>query len=559
MTLKADISTHHPISLVLMKQFLPLKIKIINNMCLKKLFLLSILMTVSIFSSYGTSVSVSGNVSGNWTADTVLVEGNLLVPFNEALIISPGTFIQFQSYYRIDVDGRIYAAGLASDTILFTIRDTSNFYAQSQGRGGWSGIRFRNTGQLQDSSVFEFCRFEFSKATDDSANSYGGAVLTHQFHKLRLSNCLFYNNYSFYSGGAVYLNNSNAVVENCCFRNNYSGNTGTVYGYGGGICSMYSSPVVKRNQFYANSSTGVGGAVSFDSSNPVFEMNVMRYNYSALGGALGILRSAPTATFSNNLISENEALFFGGGMCCIRSFPVLSNFTITGNEAAYAGGFYCNDSAAPSMYNSIICGNTGFGMSVYIWDIYSAPNFYYCDIEGDTSGFEGSGAHLGYHGEYFNNSNTDPMLSYSDYFPYQLLPGSPCIDSGTPDAGFLALPATDITGAPRIENSRIDIGTYEFGATTDDSFPNLPVNIESYPNPFSNTTTVKFAQILNEPGELIIYNAMGTEITKQLLIAGQSTYFWNGCNANGSKVSSGIYILQFNVAGKLNKAKIIKQ
>jgi len=151
--------------------------------------LLSALFCVN---SNATSVTVSGNVTGSWTADTVLVEGNLVIPQGETLDISPGTFIQFQSYYRIDVHGSIKAIGLPGDTILFTIRDTSNFMAQTQGRGGWSGIRFRQVANTEDSSVFSYCRFEFSKATEDSANSYGGAIFAHAFDKLRIVNCLFY-------------------------------------------------------------------------------------------------------------------------------------------------------------------------------------------------------------------------------------------------------------------------------------------------------------------------------------------------------------------------------
>jgi len=362
-----------------------------------KFFVASLLFLFGMSEAFSTSITVSGNVNGTWTSDTVLVEGNLLIQSGELLIISPGTVVQFQSYYRFDVQGRVLAEGIPGDSIVFTIRDTSNFYEQSQGRGGWSGIRFRNLASQEDSSVFSFCRFEFSKATEDSLNCFGGAILSHGFDKLSFTNCLFFHNYSFYSGGAVYLNESDARIESCIFRGNYSGNTGTVYGYGGGVCSMKSSPVIAKNEFYNNSSTGVGGAASFDNSDPVFEYNIMQYNYSGLGGALGVLRSSPVATLSNNLITHNTALFFGGGVCCIRSFPVFSNLTIANNTASYAGGFYCNDSASPSMYNSVIWGNSGLGISVYIWDIYSAPNFYYSDIEGDTTGFEGSGAHLGYH------------------------------------------------------------------------------------------------------------------------------------------------------------------
>ncbi len=511
------------------------------------------------FESLATSVTVSGTVNGLWTADTVLVEGNLVIQPGELLVITPGTMVQFQSYYRIDVQGRIMATGTESDSILFTIRDTSNFYAQLQGRGGWSGIRFRQPAAGEDSSVFSYCRFEFSKATEDSINCYGGALFAHDFNKLRIGNCLFFNNYSFYSGGAVYLNNSDAGIEKCIFINNFSGNTGTVYGYGGGICSMNSSPVIRNNEFYKNSSTGVGGAVSFDNCNPIFESNVMQFNFSALGGALGVLRSSPSHTLSNNLVTNNSALFFGGGICCIRSFPVFSNLTISNNDAAYAGGFYCNDSASPIMYNSIIWGNTGFGASVYIWDIFSAPSFYYSDIEGDTTGFEGSGAHQGYHGQYLYNINENPYYIESGLFPFQLLATSPCINSGTPDAGFLNLPPTDLVGAPRIENTCIDMGAYEFNGTTAIKSMNTVIgSLKIYPNPFVISTNLSIPVHSEFNKNVIITDMQGRRVRQLVLISNEFSISWDGCDEYGNQVPKGVYHVVVKTENEIYYGKAIK-
>jgi len=524
-----------------------------------KTFLILIFIAVTCFETLATSVTVSGNVNGSWTADTVLVEGNLTVLQGEILVISSGTFIQFQSYYRIEVKGRIMANGLPGDTIIFTIRDTSNFNAQTQGRGGWSGIRFKQIESTEDSSIFSYCRFEFSKATEDSANCYGGAILAHDFDKLSIVNCMFFNNYSYYSGGAVYLRNSDVRIENCVFTDNYSGNTGTIFGYGGGICSMNSSPVIVNNQFYKNTSTGVGGAVSFDNSDPAFDNNTMQYNFSGLGGAMGVLRSYPSRTMSNNLVINNGALFFGGGICCIRSFPVFSNFTVSGNDAAYAGGFYCNDSASPSMYNSIIWGNNGLGVSVYIWDVNSAPNFFYCNIEGDTAGFEGSGGQQGYHGQYLNNMNVNPDFIGNGLFPFQLLATSPCIDEGTPDAAFLNLPALDLAGAARIVNSRIDMGVYEFNGTTSIRTKNeISENLSVFPNPFVQTLSISVPGMVGTNAEISIIDIQGRLIFQKKISLNQLPLHWDGCNNEGNTVPKGVYLIKATTAGKSYFAKVIK-
>jgi hypothetical protein len=497
-------------------------------------------------SASASSITVSDQVSGNWSADTVFVTGNLIVPENEILTIQPGTRIEFESYYRLDVMGCMHALGESGDSILFTIRDTSNFYSQTSGRGGWSGIRFLNNSPTNDSSIFTFCRFEFSKAAEDSANCYGGAIQLIKFGKVRFSGCLFYHNYSFYSGGAIYLRYADARIENCTFTGNYSGNTSTVYGYGGAICSMYSSPEVNSNSFYSNSSTGVGGAVSFDYSDPVFNNNRMMNNFSALGGAFGVLRSSPTQTMANNLVANNSSLFFGGGVCCIRSFPVFSNLTICGNSSAYGGGFYCNDSAVPNMYNSIIYNNSGFGTSVYIWDIFSSPGFYYCNIEGDTSGFEGSGGHEGYHGEYINNINLEPSFYENGPHPFQLISGSPCIDSGSPDTAALNLPASDISGGPRIYNDRIDMGAYEYNGTTgtrkfkDES---ITRNVTAFPNPFSDHITFRLPFTNTHPVTCQVIDQLGNIAAFFTIPAGSAEYTWDTHTPVETVIAAGVYLV----------------
>jgi len=514
-----------------------------HNKVITFCFVLNLLLSWNIVNA--TSLTVSGNASGTWSVDTVLVTGHLLVPAGEQLIIAPGTRIEFQSYFRLDVQGNIVALGSITDSIRFTIRDTSNFYSQTSGRGGWSGIRLIDVPAGVDSSLFRFCRFEFGKAAEDSANSYGGAIQVKNMDRVRISDCLFFYNYSYFSGGAVYLRNSNVLISGCTFDGNYSGNTGTIYGYGGGVCSMYSSPRICNNLFIRNSSTGVGGAVSFDYSDPVFNNNRLELNFSALGGGLGILRSSPVHTFSNNLVVNNSSLFFGGGVCCIRSFPVLSNFSISNNHSAYGGGLYCNDSAAPSLYNSIIYNNWGFGVSVYIWDVFSAPNFYYCNIEGDTTGFEGSGGNEGYHGIYLNNMDEMPSYYGSGAFPYQLNDDSPCIDAGIPDPAGLSLPETDLAGAARIWNQRIDMGAYEYNGTTGlQPVKQSNQHITAYPNPAPAGISFRFPCSRPETTTFDVLSLEGQVVAQLKLEAGSDLLLWNRENRNGLPAPAGTYILK---------------
>lgn len=519
-----------------------------KRLCLS-LFAVLILTTITI-NTYASFITVRGDVSGQWSADTVLVDGNLNLPAGDNLIIDPGTVIIFRGHYRFTVFGSLKAMGSINDTILFTVPDTTGFHIMDEGKGGWAGIRFitpdgENPGNrpTTEESSLAFCRFEYGKATTDPLNYHGGAIASYYYNNLNISKCYFYNNYSFYSGGSIFLNYSDAIIEDCVFKNNYSGNTTEVYGYGGGVCALNSSPVLRKNVFLNNISTGVGGAASFDNSDPIFEFNILKGNKSGLGGGLGMLRSSPTSTINNNLIINNIAVFFGGGVCCIRSNPVISNLTIANNISMYGGGLYCNDSAVPVIYNTIIWGNTALGYSVTVFDIYSAPDFYYCNIEGDTSDFSGSGALEGYHGRYENNININPNFATESAFPFSLSPGSPCINSGTPDASSLALPDYDLSGNDRINNNRIDMGAYEYQSAVIIPEGEVEDRILAYPNPFTSEIRI----CVSTPGQVIITGINGSiiRVLEATINKKADCYevIWNGCNLKGQPVPGGVYLI----------------
>jgi hypothetical protein len=150
---------------------------------------------------------------------------------------------------------------------------------------------------------------------------------------------------------------------------------------------------------------------------------------------------------------------------------------------------------------------------VYIWDVRSAPSFHYCLVEGDTSDFEGSGAHEGYLGSFANNLDADPQYRMTGTDPYALLSSSPCIDSGTPDTLGLSLPAEDLEGLNRIWNGRVDIGAYEWNPGQ--GIPVLSGNrsrLNAFPNPASEYILFQAVRAQEVTGDLRIYDVSGKQI-----------------------------------------------
>ena len=142
----------------------------------------------------------------------------------------------------------------------------------------------------------------------------------------------------------------------------------------------------------------------------------------------------------------------------------------------------------------------------------------------------------------------DTSAGNADYL--RLSPGSPCIDSGTPDTVGLNLPPYDLAGNLRIWNNRIDMGAMEMvGALVTFYDPELPAIdqlalMQNYPNPFNPTTTIDYSLPEASKVRLDIYNVKGQLVRTLLngdMPAGMHSVLWDGRDNNNAAVASGVY------------------
>ena len=512
------------------------------------LILFSAILLLPFFRLWATNIVVSGNASGNWTVDTVMVMGDLTIPADSTLTVNPGVLVEFFGHYQIMVKGMVIANGTSGQMIRFSVNDSTGFTDTLSAAGGWHGFFYDHLLSSTDSSVFSHCIFEYGKAavSSDTAGLYGGAFRIFNFGKIRFSDCRFENNLAYRWGGAVYAKYSNIVIENCNLINNHCGKATSPYGYGGALCFVHSTPRVQYNYFEKNRSTGIGGAASFEYSDAIVRYNVFYQNKSGLGGAVGYMRSQPANIISNNLMNQNTAIYFGGAIACIRTNAKFANNTIVNNLAMYGGAFYANDSACPSNYNTIFYNDWApEGEEVYIFDIISAPNFYYCNVPGGKDAFSGGGGHQGYHGQYENNYDTVPMFSGTGEFPYELLEGSPLIDAGMPDTTGLQIPLTDLAGNGRIYNGTIDPGAFEW-------FPGVGLRgftrqsgINVSPNPCLDQVMITFNTGKAGPVVIRIIDLKGNMVRllgSGFYDQGKNSLDWDLKMDSGKRVEPGIYI-----------------
>ncbi len=473
-------------------------------------FLLILILTVN-----ATIVQVSGDVSGTWDTDTVQVIDNLRIPHDQSLIINPGVKVIFDGYYKFNVEGQVMANGMINDSISFYVTDTTGLYNMESTEGAWAGFWFEPSASVNDSSVFEFCNFKYSKAVStDSVYWYGGAICSKKYSKLRVSNCSFSNNIAYKNGGAIYCWNSSIKIEHCDFRNN-AGGTAVDFGYGGAVCLEYSDAKVYKNYFTKNSSTGVGGGLSFEYSNPDIVGNVFLDNRSAIGGGLCGLRSEQGYPILNNLFENNSSTFFGGGVAFLGAHSSFANNTIVNNFSMYAGGLYFNAGAKSTIKNCIIWNNSVAGVDgpqIYVYDVHSAPLFYYNDIEGGYEAFGGEGI-SNFLGVYEDNIDLDPdFVGHGDH-PYSLLEDSPCINSGTPDTLGLALPILDLAGNTRFMEEHIDMGCYENqGNSGVHNIAKDEIKLSVFPNPISDRSILNLNILGPCESEITVMNTQGKTV-----------------------------------------------
>ena len=250
---------------------------------------------------HASSITVSEDITSDtiWEADTVFVDGTITIDRYSTLTIEPGTYVEFQGYYALNVSGKLVAVGSEAEPIIFTVFDTLGFSNLSQPDGAWHGLQFDNRFRT-DTCILEFCIIEYGKAiTGDFHNVRGGGIRALYDSKLMVSNCTIRNNYSLEGGGGIYMNTSTTTI-------------------------------ITHNTIVNNSSRSrAGGLLAWDAK-PVITHNIICNNYGTYGG--GAVFQSCDAVLANNMIYNNEALSSGGGVYMSTTDLVSIHNTICYNK-----------------------------------------------------------------------------------------------------------------------------------------------------------------------------------------------------------------------------------
>lgn len=522
---------------------------------------------------------VAGDVSGVWSADSVIVADSIYVPIGETLTIMPGVTILVTSYYKFEIRGNAVLNAVGTET------DSIKFLPFTQG-DRTLGVDFINA---SDQSIMEY--WYISDALSSGVHAENSNIT--------IRNSLIENSRApsgVEGGGAIeLLNGSDALIENNVFRNNESTD------YGGAIYSAASSPVIRGN-FIENNLAGYalncgGGAIAATGlSTPSIIGNVIRNNTvhatgsfsvgHGTGGAI-LLSGGSNAVVSGNVITGNvvttepQTTSDGGAFFIGNSDPVISNNLIAGNEAqGNDGGAFYVSTSSPTLVNNTIVNNVAgdFGAAIYMYISHpviinsilyfnqdsAGTEIYYDDgfssVTASYSDIEGSWPGVG-------NLDVDPMfrdMSGGDYHLQAQMCGdqndSPLIDAGSPDYSDSLLACEWGLGT-----ELSDMGAYgggQMGPTainTGIETPSQYFTIGNYPNPFNARTTISYQLPVASHVTLNIYDILGrkveTLINNRHYSAGAHQVSWNASN-----VSSGTYFYTLETDGysKTSKMLLIK-
>ena len=149
------------------------------------------------------------------------------------------------------------------------------------------------------------------------------------------------------------------------------------------------------------------------------------------------------------------------------------------------------------------------------------------------------------------NINDTPMFVNSTIDDYHLQFGSPCIDAGDP------------ASPPDPDGTRADMGALYYDQTGIGGAVNPAPAFEMYPvtpNPFSSIVNIHFSLPDDGNVNIMIYDIAGREvftITDEYLTSGFHTEVWDGRNAAGQNVESGVYFCRCEFDGAVLTKQLI--
>lgn len=233
-------------------------------------------------------------------------------------------------------------------------------------------------------------------------------------------------------GSGINLTGASATIINNYFTKNNEGSGG----YGAAIGGNGSSPDIESNIFWKNTcdAQGLSGVVSFvNTSSPVIANNIF-HNNACRAIDMTLPQGSQPHVINNTIISNTVGIHVDARV-------------VTGQQV---------------YENNLIVSNQ-IGLEVVFNIPGDEPTWKNNDVFHSGTNYSGIADQKGISG----NISVNPKILSSGNYHLQF--GSRVIDAG--DSGAPDLPGTDFDGFPRKQGSAVDIGAFEFFASSMDVSP----------------------------------------------------------------------------------------
>ena len=294
------------------------------------------------------------------------------------------------------------------------------------------------------------------------------------------------NTFYDYDGGGIHTSSATVTIKNCIIDNN-GGQSGVVYIAGNGNVTMIDCSITNNKGAYTSGIHNIG-TVSL--TNCLIINNKAEASTGNSTLRVGGIYTSGNATITGCIIANNSAInthatgyyaaggIMGAGTTAknIVNSSIVNNFAQT-NHANATGGIYCSSNTF--LIDCIVWGNKKGTQFSQLFNTPSATN--YSAIQGVTQtgmaninlAADNTGSESGVYYPRFDTptlfvgcgTNTEENLQVMQA-NWRLTQGSACINTGIPNTSSLNLPETDIYGAPRIVDGRIDIGAAEYNVSS---------------------------------------------------------------------------------------------
>ncbi|MBU1010955.1 MAG: right-handed parallel beta-helix repeat-containing protein [Bacteroidetes bacterium] len=469
-----------------------------------------------------------------WKADTIFITNHVKIDSGVLLTIMPGTVLVFDGYYHITSYGNIKAQGVFNDSIVFLKINLHNLNDASTYEGGWNGIRLMPR-SLQDTTVFNYCRFQGGKAinpftpfNDESDEAKGGLLFCKDCGNVQITNCKFTRSFAKRDGAGIYIYKANnVIIRNNEFTYNYA------QFKGGGIFSdLVYNMIIENNVFYKNTSffenydiggeiAGQGSAINIwnaynHNAKCLIKNNYFSNNFSPFGT---VVESYWKTRIENNIICNNHGVSIVNGNS--SSIPLYIGNTIMNNLNYFYVSGILYMSPGIKIINNIIWHNyTDYPDDPQVFSLQNKPiDIRYSNI---MYGFEGEG-----------NINEVPLfvrptIAVGDYIDgldadWSLMDESPCVNTGIADTTGLHLSPIDLLGNPRVFGGRIDMGAIENQHVLQNEPALVATQLQVYPNPGYDRLFV-VVPVGFESGTFELFDAQGVCVFSQQVGEGPAVF-----------------------------------